>query len=534
MMPAVRRSLCTALFAMGALVVLVVMYIPIVRVHQGWEDEIFWFSTCLSMLRHLRPVPSVLEDFPGTRSPLHFYGPTLFWAGALTMKIFGATVRSWRSFGFAGNVAFLAAIALLFRRLWRSWCAAMIAVFVFSLSLWSSLGFSVPGRLDAWTLALIVLALAFVAREYADLPQTMAAFVVRWLSFGALLGVAASTTPRCWPLLFFLLATSPLLVEKHRMRSLLIAVLGCLGTLALLLLPLHSTPWGHLAYVRQASSNDKVNISPLLGGSWGFGHSATQIVYYGAVLVILALLFLPRWSETERFGKWLLCAGLLNLAAMVLLVSRAVNTPTYWAFPLEIAAMMGLTRFAQGGSARFARMLGILLLVYMAALRTARGLPVFMHWTQRDPAPVAQSIANAIPSGSLVYGPVGQYFYPTSESGSDYRYLMERTTPGLSSVPDRIDTQTPMRDACHRAAYLVWPTEKSAEPLPILPHATLSRTADHPAPQQSSGRLEQVVEKVPGGRSETEDEGFAVYRLQMDPQYCEQPFRSLTSQDYPR
>jgi hypothetical protein len=504
-----------------------------IRVHQGWEDEIFWFSTCLSMLRHQRPIPSVLYDFTETHSPLRFYGPTLFWVGALLMKIFGATVRIWRSYSFAGNVAFLAAIVLLFRRLRRSWCATMIAVFAFSLSLGSSFGFSLPGRLDAWTLALIVSVLTIAAGERTDSSQTMVASSLRWLSFGVLIGVAASTTPRCWPLLFFLLATSPLLVEKHRVRPLLIAVLGCLCALALLLLPLHSTPWGHLVYVRQASSNDKVNISPLLGGSWGFGHSATQILYYGVVLVILALLFLPRWSETERFGRWLLCAGLLNLAAMVLLVSRAVNTPTYWAFPLEIAAMMGLTRFAQAGT-RVARILGVLLLVYMATLRTARELPVFMHWVQRDPVPEAQTIASAIPSGSLVYGPVGQYFYPTLESGSDYRYLMERTTPGLSSIPGHIDTQTPMRDACHRAAYLVWPRGESAEPLPILLHATLSHTTDYPAPPQRSGHFEQVVERVPGGRSETDDAGFAVYRLQMDPQYCGQPFRDLTSQDYQR
>jgi len=199
-----------------------------------------------------------------------------------------------------------------------------------------------------------------------------------------------------------------------------------------------------------------------------------------------------------------------------------LNMSTYWAFPLEIAAMMGLTRFAEGGSARFARVLGILLLVFMVALRIGRELPVFMHWAQRDPVPRAQAIAAAIPPASLVYGPVGQYFYPTFESGSDYRYLTERTTPGLSSVPDRIDTQTPMSDACHRAAYLVWPTGDAAEPLPILPRATMRRVADHSMSPQRPGRFEQMMEKVPGGRSDIDDEGFAVYRLQMDPQYCGQ------------
>jgi hypothetical protein len=171
-----RPDVCTALFAAATLLVLFLAYLPIIRAHQGWEDEIFWFSTCLSMIRHQRPVPSVLGDFAGTHSPLGFYGPTLFWAGALVIKIFGATERTWRSFSFAGNLGFLFVVAMLFRRLQRSWCAVAIVVFVFSLSLGGSFGISLPGRLDAWTIALIVLALVIAAGERAGctaLPGAM-------------------------------------------------------------------------------------------------------------------------------------------------------------------------------------------------------------------------------------------------------------------------------------------------------------------------------------------------------------------------
>jgi hypothetical protein len=516
-----RPGLYTALFAAATLIVLVLAYIPIIRAHQGWEDEIFWFSTCLSMIRHQKPVPSVLNDFAGTHSPLRFYGPTLFWAGALVMKIFGTTVRIWRSYAFAGNVAFLLAVALLFRRLSRSWCSIAIVAFVFSLSLGGSFGFSLPGRPDAWTLGVILLALAVAGRERGHPSQTGGAFNLRWLSFGILMGVAASTTQRCWPLLFFLLATLPMLVAKNRLRSVLIVAVGCLVTLTLLLLPMHTTPWGHVLFVQQASSNDKVNISPLMGGAWGFGHSTTQLMYYGTLLIIIALLFLPRWSEQEAFGKWLLVAGLLNLFATLLLVSRALNMSTYWAFPLEIVAMLGFTQYGKGRGARFARRLGVLMLIYMAVLRTARELPVVMHWKDRDPAPRAAEIAAVIPPGSLVYGPVGQYFYPTLKSGSEYRYLVERTTPGLSSTPGRIDSETPMIAACRSRAYLVWPTDTDGEALPQLAHASMSRVADHRALPQYISHFEQMVERVPGGRSEPDEEGFVVYRLQMDPQYCD-------------
>lgn len=66
------------LLLLGTVLVLLLEYLPILRVHQSWEDEVYWCSTCLSMLRHTAAIPSVLADFPGTQSPLRFYGPVLF------------------------------------------------------------------------------------------------------------------------------------------------------------------------------------------------------------------------------------------------------------------------------------------------------------------------------------------------------------------------------------------------------------------------------------------------------------------------
>jgi hypothetical protein len=521
-----RPALYTALFAAGTLIVLILAYIPLVRAHQGWEDEVFWFSTCLSMLRHQQPIPSVLDDFPGTHTPLRFYGPTLFWIGAWVLKTFGATMRSWRGFTFAGDLALLAAIAVLFRKIQGSWCAGAGAAFVFALSFNVSLWFSLPGRTDAWTLALIVLAIVLASSAAAHEAE-IRANMLRYLLFGVLVGLAATTTPRCWPLLFSMVILLPLLMRGQKLRSLFLVCAGCLTAIALIFLPLHSTPWGHVSYVHHASSNDPVNAAPLMGGSWGFGHAITQIGYYGIVLVILALLYLRRWREQEPFARWLLLAGLLNLFGMVLLVSRALGTPTFWAFPLEIVAVMGLMLPTRSWNIKAARVLGVVLLVYMALLRTARELPVFMHWGQRDPAAADAAIAAAVPAGSIVYGPVGGYFYPTLRAGSDYRYLIERTTPGLSSASGELDKPTPMRDACYRAAYLVWPAAPASEPLPQLPHADMERIADHRAAPQATSRIERIAESLPAGRSDADEEAFTIYRLHVDSQYCAQPLRTV-------
>jgi hypothetical protein len=75
-----------------------------------------------------------------------------------------------------------------------------------------------------------------------------------------------------------------------------------------------------------------------MGGNWGFGHSATQAVHYGALLVILGLVYLPRWRKLEGFQRWLLAVALLNFAANMLLTARALNMSAYWAFLLEIGA----------------------------------------------------------------------------------------------------------------------------------------------------------------------------------------------------
>jgi hypothetical protein len=515
-----RQSLCTALFSVGTLLILALIFVPLARAHQGWEDEIFWFSTCLSIVRHHRPIPSVLADFSGTHSPLYFYGPTLFWLGALAIKAFGATMLSWRGFTLAGYVLFLAGIAVLFRQQRGSWCAGAGAAFVFSLSLTISFWFTLPGRADGWTLALIVFALVIASSAHMGAESRPAASAIRWLVFGSLIGAAASTTPRCWPLLFSLLLALPLLTKGRSLGVGILICAACLAAMAVIFLPLHTTPWGHVAYVHRASSSDPVNAAPLLGGAWTSGRETSQLAYYGVVIVILGLMYLPRWREQEPFSKWLLLAGMLNLVGMMLLVSRAVSTPTFWSFPLEAAALLALMLPARSWNAKTARAMGLLLLAYMVILRAAREAPVFMHWKQRDPEIMQRAIASIVPPGSVVYGPIGEYFYPVFQSGSDYRYLVERTTFGLSSVPGKLDTPSPMAGACGRASYLIWPTGAGDAPMPQVPHASVEHIFDQPAAPQIPESFERSLEKTPGGRGDPDDEAFAIYRLHPDQGYC--------------
>jgi hypothetical protein len=67
---------------------------------------------------------------------------------------------------------------------------------------------------------------------------------------------------------------------------------------------------------------------------------------------------------------------------------------------------------------------------------------------------------------------------------------------------------------------ILWPEEK---PLPPLLHAVTNRIARHSAAPQRAGRFERMMEKVPGGKSDIDNENFVVYRLQIDRRYCPAP-----------
>jgi hypothetical protein len=513
-----RRSLAPLLL-LALLLVLLLEYIPIQRVHQGWEDEVYWLSTCLSMLRHQGAIPSVLADFPGTQSPLRFYGPVLFWLGAAFLKLFGTTLLSWRTYTYLGRVAVLATSALLFRRAGWAGRQVLAAVFILSLSVTYSFAFTLPGRPDSWGVAILIAAMALPAKPQGAGDSLPRRWPLQWILFGMLLGVAICTSPRTWPVVLSMMVTLPLVIRDRRLACIVASLLGTLVTVTCILLPLHMSPWSFLAYVRAASSGDPRDISPVMGGAWGYGHSLSQTLFYGLVLLLIALLQIARWRSIPAFHRWLIACGLLNLGLDLLLVSGVLRGPTYWGFLLEISAVLGFALPALGGSRMAVRAIAVVLLAYMITLRAARELPVYIHW-QRDPASLDRSVSAVIPAGALVYGPLAQFFYPAIHAGADYRYAKDWTTPGRSSVPGRVGMPAPMTDACHRDAYLIWSDQPPAPPLAELPYATASKIADHVETPVPASRIERILAHLPGGQVAQEDRNFSIYRLRIDPHYC--------------
>jgi hypothetical protein len=312
----------------------------------------------------------------------------------------------------------------------------------------------------------------------------------------------------------------PLLVDRRRMQTMAAVVVSSLAVWSVILLPLRATPWSFVASVRRASAGDAVDVSPLMGGSWGFGHSVTQILYYGALLVVLGLVDISRWRRIPRFQRWLVAVALLNLAATLLFTARALNMITYWGFLLEIAALCAWTESAPNARTRAAWGIGAILCVFMVALRIARELPPLMHWHERNPMVVEQELRAKIPARSMVYGRPGQYFYPALAIGADYRHPVDWSSEGRASTPGQPGLPAPMRDACHSSGYLVWPAGQQTEPLPPMPHATPERIGSYSDPPEHRSAMERILEMVPGGRSDPAQKEFAIYHLQLNSQYC--------------
>jgi hypothetical protein len=210
------------------------------------------------------------------------------------------------------------------------------------------------------------------------------------------------------------------------------------------------------------------------------------------------------------------------MAATVLLTARALNMNTYWGFLLEIAALCAWTEAAAPRvRLRMAWGIGAILCVFMVVLRVARELPSLMHWQQRNPMLVEQMLRANIPPGSVVYGVPGRYFYPALTIGADYRHPVDWSSLGRASTPGHPGLPAPMRDACRAtAAFLVWPDGEQSQPLPPLPYATPERIANYSGPLQRRSVVERMVEKVPGGRGEEDQDEFAIYRLRLDSAYC--------------
>ncbi len=469
-----------ALVVAGAAAIVCVLAVHLVAIgrQRPWWDEIYVNSTGLSIARSQPPIPSVLAQYPGTDSPIRFYGPVSFEASALLIRLFGISPVLWRYLCVSGLALTLAAAVALLRLAGADPAGQVLGALLLALG-GSIADLQRYGRWDFVTSGLFLCGLYLCLRAVVADGRGLG---WRAAAGGAFLGLALGSTPRALTLsaaaAVSFLAAGAVFTGLRRRLSLaaLIAFFAASSTHALLLLPWGLTPWSWYAYVRKAASLDKGNLTSALGeGGWGLGLGIHKASY----LVLLSLLVLGAAGALSRRGRYsragredfvrfvLTAFGVVNLCLMMVVVSQALGQPAFWLPGIVLAAacwfewrLIGASRPAVAATI-FAAGLSLLILSAQQAQQVAA---ILLSWQQRSSSRLDAFVQKSIPRKVAVYGVTDGYFYAVEGAGDQYLIYWEQARDGLASEPDASIAQKVEQRLCAGPAFVIWPKPISLDP----------------------------------------------------------------------
>lgn len=440
---------------------------------EPWEDEIFAVSTAWSLAQSHGHTLSVLADYPHTGSPVPFYGPVSFYAGAWLIRAFGLSLFAWRSACFLGIVLCALVCAQFVKAAGGDkWPQLATALFV---SLSASVAGTFPGRWDFVTTGLF---LGGVLLLVTSLDSRSSYFFLRVGLAGVPIGLALGSSPRALTLtLATVVACAFMAVAFKEIRKRVI--LGAVATFAVAVF-VHSFllyPWGlnsisWYRYLRRATKDDYINATPLLGqGLWvlDLKHHKLLVLSLALLLIVALLGALKRDPNRARtilqLKLFLTVFAFANMFLMLLVLANALGQTPFW-FPPAIAAFMCWADF-QSLRARSRNRVSIVLvlvaLLLLSVEAAEQAVTVALTWNRRNTVALTAFVRQTVPSGSTVYGPIGSYFYPVELSGSQYLYPFEHTTPGLYSKPAPDAGSKMDARICSYPAYAIWPAGDRSE-----------------------------------------------------------------------
>ena len=435
-----------------------------------WEDELTVQSTAWSLAHGGPPNMSVDGIYPHNISPERFFGPVSFSVGTALMKLFGLKMWPWRMVCFLlGQSLMVLSSAFLLRLAGRSQRIVLAGAGVTAIS--STYCLLLPGRWDPDTFALILAGIALLLYAVKASPASLA---YEACGAGVLFGIAAGSTPRALPPLAAVgcgIVASAFIDAGKRSRFLIagiVAAVSGVATDAMLLAPMGMSPWSWLQFVRNASRKDPIACPPFLGGWWEPEFSTHKMVIILAVL-LLATGFISALAQRRRQGSapgdfqgTLSVMALANLAISVLVVSRFLGYAIFWLPLLPAVSFCWISRdsFRESRMRYVIASLVCLEVLLPTVLETKRVNSEVKLWKNRDPQTLLAEIRKSIPPGSIVFGPVGGYFFPVEQSGSRYLYLEDDITPGLILDDDSSAYRQRALDAaaCTAPTFAAWPS----------------------------------------------------------------------------
>lgn len=449
--------------------ILLVLFVDLVIAarQEPWEDEIFAVSTGWSLARSQAPMLSVLGDYPRTGSPISFYGPVSFETENWLIRVFGLSLFPWRFVCFLGvPLCILVCSALVKAAGGDRWARLATALFV---ALAGSVAGALPGRWDFITVAFFLSGVLLFIDNIAE-RRTNAL----WGSAlaGVPIGVALGSSPRALTLSVAALVAAAVIAFSFRaiwktvyLRAIVMfSISAVVQTLLLLPWGMNSLSW--YAYLRRATKSDYINATPIMGrGLWILDlkhHRLLALAFF--LLVTLAALNMIKRGPTFSSGKlplkvFLTVFASTNLILMLLLLANAFGQTPFWITPVIVAAMCWVD-FKELHNRGLANTLAVLIaacLLLLSVEEVEQAAAVALTWNRRSTTAVTAFVREHVPKGSVVYGPIGNYFYPVELSGSRYLYSFEHTTPGLYSEPsasigDKLDKRI-----CSSRTYAIWP-----------------------------------------------------------------------------
>lgn len=463
-----------ALLALGSILLL----LP--RSPLPWLDEIFYASAALAVAQGGPPIPTIMAAFPHTIRLDLLYGPMIPFLGSLDVRLLGLSATSWRLLGFVGGVGAVFSAAWVSRRLDRSPTAMAAAAMIVALS--QGMGArATSGRLDTVTITLELLSLACTLGAMRSRESRRAGCVYSALA-GLFCGFAALSTPRAFPFVLglFLALGLELVLDPSweiTVRSLIIG--------AVALAPVWAwtssqglNPIGWLRVIASASKGDKINVSPILHGSWHLFSGPLVPLLSGLLVILLMVLVFGGATLTAKRtitieGREVISAiRLASIAVLINYMALFVMIARFWDYeifvvPLVVPVLTALTAKILRNSDRHALqriVLGswLILAIVLVAVRSGKVVAWLTSYNERDPRPLQDFISKKVPFNSRVFGPGEFYFYAVQATGSHYLFVQPTIPPGLLSKLDHgLDWREQLNDG--RPVYLIWPKD---DPLP--------------------------------------------------------------------
>lgn len=457
-------------------VALLLLLLILPRSPLPWWDEIFYASAALAAARGGPPVATVMGAFPHTIRIDLLYGPMISFLGSHEIKLFGLSPTSWRLLGFEGAIGTVFSAAWMSRKLDRSRVATAAAAMLVALS--QGMGArATSGRLDTITITLELLSLVCTLCVMRGQVSSHTAFVYA-AGAGVFCGLAALSTPRSFPFLLGLFVAMGVEVVLAGKWELAVRVLT-IGGVALIpvwgwTLSQGMSPIGWLRAVAAASQGDKLNVSPLLHGTWHFFDEPfvpvlsgllfllVMVAVFGAAMTIGRRAIEVEGCEIISGLRLVSIAVLINYVALFLLIAHFWDYEIF-VVPLLIPVLIALTaKILRSSGPRTIRGMvlvpWIVLSIVLVAFRSGKVVAWLASYQERDPKAMQDFISNIVPSNSRVFGPEDLYFYAVEGAGSHYLFIRPRIPSGLLSKNDHdLDWAKQLKEG--QPVYLVWPKE---------------------------------------------------------------------------